>query len=225
MNIGQKRVVAYVRVSTTDQSTELQRREIEDYCRARGWAIPAFYEDKKSGTSTDRPSFKQLIEECRARKVDLLLVWKLDRFARSMKDLVNTLQEFSELGIEFISLKDQIDMTTSTGRLMTNIIGAFAQFECDLIKSRVNAGLANAKAKGVRLGRPRVIDLYQVKKLRRDGCSLSQIAKRLSVTKSAVSKILSKHGDPNRLKNIDRARLIELLTTVEKSKGLETQSQ
>ncbi len=139
-----------------------------------------------------------------------------------MKDLVNTLHELSEIGVEFISLKDQIDMTTSTGRLMTNIIGAFAQFECDLIRSRVNAGLANAKAKGVRLGRPRRIDLYEVKKLRRDGCSLSQIAKRLDVTKSAVSKILSKHGDPNRLKNIDPARLLELIAAVKKRTDLET---
>lgn len=135
---------------------------------------------------------------------------------------MNSLQEFTDLGIDFVSLKDQIDMTTSTGRLMTHIIGAFAQFEADIIKTRVKSGLANAKAKGIRLGRPSQIDIYEVRRLRGEGFSLGQIAKRLKVTKSGVSKILTRTGDPKKLTNMDIAELIRIVRKGDKTEVKET---
>lgn len=190
--IKQKRIAVYLRVSTIDQSTSLQSREIQEYLNARGLNSIRVYEDKASGTNSNRDQFKALMADARARRIDLVIVWKLDRFARSLKDLITHLQEFSELGVEFISLRDQIDLTTSAGRLMTHIIAAFAEFEASIIKERVRAGLANAKAQGRALGRPRTVDSAMAVELRSQGLSLSQIAKRLGVSKAAVHKTLSK---------------------------------
>lgn len=183
----------YLRVSTQEQSTEMQRHELEQYASARSWSVVNFYEDQASGTSTDRrPMLKQLMIDARARKFDVLLVWKLDRWARSLKDLITSLQELSDLGIQFVSMKDQIDMTTAAGRLMLHIIAAFAEFEASIIRERVRAGLNNAKQRGKKLGRPQLIDPFRVLAMRQHGMSLGAIAKDLGVTKSAVSKTLSK---------------------------------
>jgi DNA invertase Pin-like site-specific DNA recombinase len=165
------RVALYLRVSTQDQSTELQSNELLKYIEARGLPDPIIYQDKSTGTNGNRPAFKQLMADIRQRKVDLVICWKLDRLFRSLKDLIATLQEWNELGVEFISLKDNIDLTTSAGRLMLHIIGAFGEFEASLIRERVRAGLANAKAHGKRLGRPPTIDAVHVRKLRAAGLS------------------------------------------------------
>lgn len=187
-----KRIGIYLRVSTQDQSTELQLKEIQAYLTARGWSDAKIYEDKATGTNANRPMLKALLSDARARKLDTCIVWKLDRFARSLKDLVTMLQELNELGVEFVSLKDQLDMTTSAGRLMFNIIGSFAQFEADIIKERVRAGIANAKAKGKHLGRRPTLDVERIKAMRKQGSSLKQIADSLGCTKGGVSKVLSK---------------------------------
>lgn len=189
----------YLRVSTQDQSTAMQRVELEQYAKTRGWEIAATFEDKATGTNDKRPMLKQVMEGARQRKFDIVLVWKLDRWARSLKDLVTTLQELTDLGIQFVSLKDQIDMTTASGRLMLHIIAAFAEFEAAIIKERVRAGIKNAKSKGQRLGRPLTIDPFKVIAMRQHGMSLSAIAKELGVTKSAVSKTLSKMALKKRL--------------------------
>lgn len=181
----------YVRVSTQEQSTELQKRELVEYVKARKWNLYRIYEDKATGTDAERPLFKQLMKDSRERKIDIIVCWKLDRLFRSLKHLILTIQELSELGIEFISLKDNIDLTTSSGRLLMHIIGAFAQFEADIIRERVASGLENAKRKGIRLGRPQEIDRTQVLELKKQGLSLNQIAKRLGVSKSGVHKSLS----------------------------------
>ncbi len=186
-----KRVAIYARVSTRDQSTEIQLVEIQAYLKVRGWEHFTVYEDKATGTNTNRPMLKLLQEDARAGKLDLVVCWKLDRFARSLPDLIRMLQELSELGIEFISIKDQLDLTTSVGKLMLHIIGAFANFEADLIKERVCAGIANAKAKGQRLGRPRLIDPAKVSDLHGQGWSLGKIARHLGVSKAGVHKSLS----------------------------------
>ena len=120
-----KRIGIYLRVSTQDQATELQRNEIQKFLDARGWTTTFIYEDKATGTNGNRTAFKKLMADARQRKVDVVICWKLDRLFRSLKDLISTLQEFNELGIDFISLKDNIDLTTSAGRLMLRIIGAF----------------------------------------------------------------------------------------------------
>lgn len=186
------KVALYVRVSTQDQSCELQKRELETYSTARGWQIHSTYEDHGvSGTSTKRPMLKALMTDARSRKFDILVCWKLDRFARSLKDLLTMLQDLSDLGIAFISLKDQIDMTTASGRLMMQMIGAFGEFEAALIRERVRAGLANAKAKGKSLGRPKTRDDVAIRALRDRGYSIRKIAKNLSISKGAVQRALA----------------------------------
>lgn len=182
----------YVRVSTQDQSCELQKRELLQYASARGFTVVTVYEDKATGTNGDRAQLKQMLSDAKARKFDVLIAWKLDRVFRSLKGMVATLQELGDLGIQFISLKEQIDLTTASGRLMTHIIAAFAEFEAAIIKERVRAGLANAKARGKKLGRPAQIDWVVVQQLHQAGLSLSEIGKRVGATKSAVSKVLSK---------------------------------
>ncbi len=190
MESSNLRVAVYARCSTQEQSTELQRREIESYAKARSWNQLTWFEDLASGTSSNRSNLQKLLVEARARRIDVIVVWKLDRFARSLKDLVTLLQEFSELGITFFSLKDQIDLGTSAGRLMMHLIGAFAEFEASLIRERVRAGLNNARAKGRQLGRPRKIDPAKLVELRKSGLSFSQIAKQTGLSKSAVHKTL-----------------------------------
>lgn len=187
-----KRVIIYARVSTKDQSTGMQHRELEQYVQNRGWSLIKSIEDKSTGTNINRSGFKELMKMCRERKADVVICWKLDRMFRSLRDSVNTLQEFNDVGVEFISLKDNLDMTTAAGRLMFNIVSSFSAFEADLIKARVRAGLDNAKANGKILGRPSKLNLEEIINLRAQGLSLSQIGKRLGVAKSTVSKTLSK---------------------------------
>ncbi len=187
-----KRVGLYVRVSTGEQSTELQRRELEQFVAARGWSLFRIYEDQATGTNANRPMLKALMKDVRQRKLDVVMCWKMDRLFRSLKDLLFTLHELSELNVEFIALRDQIDLTTATGKLMAQLLGAFAEFEASLIRARVSAGLANARAKGVKLGRPSTIDEEEVKKLRLQGLSLNQIAARIGKSKAGVYKTLVK---------------------------------
>jgi putative DNA-invertase from lambdoid prophage Rac len=191
------RVGIYVRISTVDQNPEMQLQELEIYSKARGYSIAAVFEDRATGTNTNRPAFKQLLDMARARKIDAVIVWKLDRFARSLRDLILTLQELDDIGVCFISLKDHIDFTTAHGRLLVHILACFAEFESATCKERVLAGIANARRNGKRLGRPARIDEYRVSDLRRRGYSLSTIGKQVGCTRSAVSKILRRTGFPN----------------------------
>ncbi len=190
-----KRVAVYLRVSTLDQSTDLQKQELLDYLVARQWTDYQIFEDAgRTGTNANRPALKQMLADAKARKIDLVICWKLDRLFRSLKDLVVTLQEFQDLGVEFVSLKDQIDLTTASGRLLMQLLGAMAEFEGSLIRERVRAGIRAAKAKGQQLGRPTRIDQARAFSLRAEGPSLATIAKTLGATKSGVSKTLRKLG-------------------------------
>lgn len=198
-----KRVGLYLRVSTLDQSTEIQQHELIAYAKARGWTQLALYEDHATGTNDLRPALRRLLRDARERRIDIVLCWKLDRLFRSLHDLLSTLEEFQSLGVEFISIKDQIDMTTPAGRLLTHLLAAFAEFEVSLIRERVRAGLRMARSKGVRLGRPKRISDEQVVALRSQGLTLSQIAKRLGVSKSGVSKTLSRTPLNKEVKNIE----------------------
>lgn len=195
-----QRIAAYLRVSTSDQSTDLQKREILEYLVARGWSeCTTFYEDKATGTSSDREMLKKLLSDARRRKVDIIIVWKLDRFFRSLKGLILTLQELNELGVEFISLRDNIDFTTSAGRLMGHILGAFAEFEASIIRERVLAGLANARSKGRKLGRPKTRDDVKIAHLHYSGMSIRKIASFLGISKGAVQNslaVLKVQGNP-----------------------------
>jgi DNA invertase Pin-like site-specific DNA recombinase len=186
-----KRVAIYLRVSTQDQSTDLQRSELMFYVKARGWDLIEIYEDKATGTNKNRPLLKELMHDASSRKFDIVLCWKLDRFARSLKDLITMLQELTELGVDFVSLKDQIDLTTASGRLMLHIIGAFGEFEASLIRERVRAGIANARSKGKILGRPKLRDDNHINTLRAQGQSLRRIAVTLGTSLGSVQRALT----------------------------------
>ena len=182
------KVAIYLRVSTSDQSTELQRSELLTYCTARGFNDVEIYEDiGKTGTNDNRPALKKLIADAKQRKFDIVICWKIDRLFRSLKHLILTLQEFDDLGIKFISLKDQIDLTTSSGRLLMQIIGAMGEFEAALIKERVKAGLNNAKAKGKKLGRPKA-DYAHIIAMKGSGMSNRAIADKLGVSRDTVER-------------------------------------
>src|ERR1035441_7584168 len=172
------RVALYARVSTlNNQDPEMQLAELREYAGRRGWQIVEEYTDQGvSGCKESRPALNRLMSDACRRRFDAVLVWKIDRFGRSLKHLVNTLDELAALGVAFISLRDNLDLSTPSGRLMFQIIGAMAEFEHALIQERVRAGIRNARAKGKRLGRPRVIvDTSRIVALRARGDSWSQI--------------------------------------------------
>lgn len=194
-----KKIACYVRTSTTHQDTDMQKRDILDYLAARGWAGYEVFEDYGfTGTNTDRPEFKRMLQAIHERKIDTIVTWKIDRCFRSLKDLVNSLSDWHGAGVTFISLKDPgLDFTTASGRLLVQLLGCFGEFEAALIKERVITGLANARAKGKTLGRRPTIQPQQALALRQTGMSLSEIATQLGVTKGAVSKTLTKLAAQN----------------------------
>ena len=152
------RALIYARVSTTDkgQDPEMQLREMRDFTGHAGWEHMELV-DLVSSRRDHRPALEKLWEMCRRRQVDVVVVYRFDRFARSSRQLFNALEEFRQLGIQFVSLHERIDTTTAQGMLMFSIFAAFAEFERNLIAERVRSGLANAQAKGKRLGRPRLV--------------------------------------------------------------------
>ncbi len=186
------KVAIYTRTSTADrQDPTMQSRELETYCELRGWETYRIYEDKGyTGTNTNRPELKALFKDAQARKFDLLLVWKLDRFGRSLREIVQMLQTLSDYGVEFCSLKDSLDLSSSQGKLMFHIIAAFSQYEADVIKTRVRAGLENARAKGKILGRRKERDDDAIRDLHAKGLSQRVIAGKLKVSKGSVQNAL-----------------------------------
>ena len=189
------RTALYARVSTSDkgQDPEMQLRELREHCERRGWTIIGEYVDVGvSGSKDSRPELNKLVADAHRRKLDAILVWKLDRFGRSLKHLVNSLAEFESLGIAFISLKESLDLTTPAGRLMFGIISAMAEFERDLIRERVRAGIANRRAKGFRVGRkPIVLDAGRLATMRSSGLTIREIANQLACSPALVHKTLS----------------------------------
>jgi len=153
-----KRVALYARVSTTTkgQDPEVQLRELREYAVRGELTVTAEYVDYMSGAKDSRPELNRLMADAHSRRFDAVVVWKIDRWGRSLKHLVTSLGDLESLGIAFISLRDNLDLSTPTGRLMFQIIGAMAEFERSLTQERVRAGLRNAQAKGKQLGRPRL---------------------------------------------------------------------
>ncbi len=179
------RAAVYARVSTANngQDPTLQTREIREYCERRGWQIAGEYVDVGiSAAKEKRPELDRLIADAHRRRFDAVVVWKFDRFARSVSHLLRALEMFKALGIEFVSLSEQIDTSTPAGKLVFVVLGAVAELERSLIAERVRAGLRNARAKGKRLGRPRVdVDRGKIADLRSEGRSWAAIAKQLGV--------------------------------------------
>src|SRR5207302_7725214 len=174
------RIALYARVSTSNghQDPEMQLRELREYAEHRNWEIVEEYVDSGvSGSKDSRPALNRLMGDACQRKFDSVLVWKIDRWGRSLKHLVTSLAELDAFGIAFVSLRDNLDLGTPSGRLMMQLLGAMAEFERALIQERVKAGLRNARAKGKRLGRPRTfVSKSKVEMLRGLGVSWRDIA-------------------------------------------------
>jgi DNA invertase Pin-like site-specific DNA recombinase len=181
----------YARVSTNNgQNPEMQLEELRAYCKRRGWEIAGEYVDTGiSGSKEHRPALDRLLACCRKRLVDAVVVYRYDRFARSLRQLVNALEEFRALGIEFVSLHEGVDTSTPNGRLVFGILASIAEFERELIRDRVRSGLASAKARGKHLGRPRVVvDANRIATLRGAGTSWAKIGKALGVGEGTVRR-------------------------------------
>ena len=184
----QTRVAIYTRVSTDDQSTKTQEHELRQYAKHRGWTVQRLYTDHGfSGASEKRPALDELLRDARKRKFDVVLVWKFDRFARSLRQLVSALELFRNFGIGFVSATEAIDTSLPSGELVFQIFGAIAQFERALIGERVKAGLGQARRNGKRIGRPPIRALTQeerthIRMEHRNGKSLRQLAQSYGVT-------------------------------------------
>jgi DNA invertase Pin-like site-specific DNA recombinase len=186
------RAALYARISTLNhgQDPEVQLRELRDYCQRRGFTITHEYVDKGiSGSRERRPALDRLLGDCRKRLVDAVVVYRYDRFARSLRQLVNSLEEFRALDIEFISIHEGVDTSTPNGRLIFGIFASIAEFERELIRDRVRSGLAAAKAKGRRLGRPRVgVDVAKIAVLRATGASWRTISQEMGISVGKLYK-------------------------------------
>jgi putative DNA-invertase from lambdoid prophage Rac len=183
----------YARVSTQDQQTiPLQTRAMREYAARRGWTIALQVREVGSG-AVQRQSREKLLEAARRREIDGVLVWRLDRWGRSVTDLLATLQELEHLGVGFVSLTEALDLTTPAGRAMAGLLAVFAEFEREILRERVRAGLAQARQNGQRLGRPLTAGLQadQVRKLYRAGTSKSEIARRLKIGRTSVRRLLA----------------------------------
>src|SRR5579864_606302 len=191
------RVALYARVSTLhgQQDPEMQLSELREYATRRGLSIHEEYVDQGvSGSKESRPALNRLMSDAQQCRFDAVLVWKIDRFGRSLKHLVNSLADLSAYGIAFISLRDHLDLSTPSGRLMFQIIGAMAEFERALIQERVKAGLRNAKAKGKRIGRPRqAVDSSRILQLRDEGLSWRAISETLRLGLGTVYRAVKSH--------------------------------
>ena len=184
------RVGLYARVSTLDQQTlPMQIRAMREYSANRGWTIAMQFREVGSG----KVERQQLIDAARRREIDVVLVWRLDRWGRSLVDLVATLQELIDLNVGFVSLTEALDLTTSTGRAMAGMLSVVAAFEHDILRERVRAGLNHARQNGKRLGRPATaaIKTVEVHKLFHRGISKSEISRRLAIGRTSVRRILT----------------------------------
>jgi len=186
-----KRAAIYARVSTNNgQDPEVQLAEIREFCIRRDWATVREYVDKGiSGAKERRPALDNLLADCRRRAVDCVVVYRYDRFARSLRQLVNALEEFRALGIDFVSLHEGVDTSTPNGRLVFGIFASIAEFERELIRDRVKSGLALAKSRGKCLGRPRVnVDRLRIATLRNEGRSWAEICDVLGISKGTAQR-------------------------------------
>lgn len=187
----------YARVSTVDQNNAIQVRELKEYVERRGWALTGTYQDQMSGAKASRPGLDQLMADARRRKFDVVVVWKLDRFGRSLVHCVSGIQELASLGVRFIATSQGLDTDESNpaSKLLLHILAAVAQFERELIRERVSAGMRAAKAHGTKtgnaIGRPRrIFNRDEVLRLRGTGLSIEKIADQMSIGVGTVVRVL-----------------------------------
>lgn len=182
------RVAIYARCSTDQQDPTLQLRELHEYCDRRGWSVVGeFVDTGVSGATDSRPELNRLMADAYQRRFDVVLVWKFDRFARSVSHLLRALETFRSLGIEFCSYSEQLDTTTPAGKMVFTVLGTVAELERSLITERVRAGIRNARAKGKRLGRPSArVSGMEIRSLLSAGFSMSAVAEKLGVSTATV---------------------------------------
>lgn len=169
----------YARVSTSTgaQSPDMQLRELHEFCARRTWVVWGEYVDAGSGSTERRPELQRLLGDCRRRRVDAVVVYRYDRFARSLRQLVNALEEFRALGIDFVSIHEGVDTSTPNGRLIFGIFASIAEFERELIRDRVRSGMAAARERGAKIGRPvKDVDTLQIADLRNKGRTWREIS-------------------------------------------------
>jgi DNA invertase Pin-like site-specific DNA recombinase len=189
---GRTRAAIYARVSTSNngQDPTMQTREMEEFCERRDWQLAGSYIDNGfSGSKESRPELDRLIADAHRRRFDTVVVWKFDRFARSVSHLLRALETFKALGIDFVSLSEQVDTSTPTGKMVFTVLGAVAELERSLIAERVRAGIRNARAKGKTLGRPKVaVDASRIAALRAQGHSWCTIRRETGLAKGTAQR-------------------------------------
>jgi DNA invertase Pin-like site-specific DNA recombinase len=187
-----KRAAVYIRISTGDQNPDLQKHELPDYCERRAWPVAETYIDIMSGGKDKRPALDRLMDDARRRKFDAVVCWRFDRFARSTSHLLRALEEFSSLGIDFVSVTEAIDTSTAAGKLTFTVLGAVAELERSIIRERVVAGQRAAKRRGVRFGRPSVdVNTTSVRALRERGLSWRAISAETGIAKDTLRRSLA----------------------------------
>jgi len=189
-----KRATIYARVSTREQNVDMQLIDLRSYAQARGLNVIQEYIDYASGSKNDRENYQKLFNDVRKRRTDIVLVWKFDRFARSTKELINALEEFKNLGVDFISYKENIDTSTHMGKILFTIISAFAEFEKAVLRERVISGMDKARAKGIEFGRPKIppFKIKEAKEMKAAGVNWKEICKKLGISKSGYYKLINK---------------------------------
>lgn len=210
------RVGIYARVSTHDQQTlPMQLRQMKEYVNNRNWTLTAEFQEIGSGAKT-RPKREELLKMARRREIDAVLVWKLDRFGRSLADLITSLNELRELGVIFVSITEALDFSTPSGRAMAGMFSTFAEFERDIIRERVKAGIASAREKGKPHGRPPTASskLDKILELKSDGLNNSQIAKRLKISRPSVIGLLKGQIIPTPKEKL-KTKVITLYLSIE----------
>ena len=193
------RAALYARISTVDkkQSTDLQLNELNEYASVRKWTTRDFIDEGESGAKQRRPALDELLKAARRRDIDVIIVWRLDRLGRSLPHLLQLLQEFQALGVGFISLRESIDLTTPVGKLMTYMLSAFSEFELDLNRERVRAGIEAARRKGKIIGRRPTADDDKARVIAALGqnpaVSIRKLAALVGISKSTVHHIVKEH--------------------------------
>jgi DNA invertase Pin-like site-specific DNA recombinase len=189
-----KRAAIYVRVSTAEQETGLQEHELHEYCERRGWSFVVYRDRGQSGAKNDRPALNTMMNDLRRRKIDVIVVWALDRLARSLKQLLGIAEECKAVGIDLVSLRQNVDTTLPAGRLTFQVLGAVAEFEREMLRERVKAGMAQAKRSGKHVGRParrqfHADEIGRMRLLRSQGMSIRKLATDLGTTQWTVARL------------------------------------
>ncbi len=193
-----KRAAIYVRVSTAEQETDLQEHELQEYCERRGWSCVVYRDKGQSGAKNDRPALTAMMSDLRRRKIDVVVVWALDRLARSLKQLLSIAEECRAVGVDLVSLRQNVDTTLPAGRLTFQVLGAVAEFEREMLRERVKAGMAQARRSGKHVGRPArrkflSTEIERMCALRSEGTSIRKLATEFGTTQWMAARVVGKN--------------------------------